>query len=76
MTCAEDMLVTSSLQARSGRLHGRWSACFFDLSGKPLWFILAAGEWRSPAFLDYMDLHKLDADMVLQAHLAESDDET
>ena len=49
---------------------------FFDLSGKPLWFILAAGEWRSPAFLDYMDLHKLDADMVLQAHLAESDDET
>ena len=55
---------------------GTGARALFDLSGKPLWFILAAGEWRSPAFLDYMDLHKLDADMVLQAHLAESDDET
>ena len=26
-------------------------------TGAPLWTILRAGEWRSPAFLTYLDLH-------------------
>ena len=42
-------------------------------SGAPLWEILAAGEWSSPAFLKYVDLHGLDTDLVVQAHACESD---
>ena len=45
------------------------------LPGAPLWVILAAGEWTSPAFLKYLDLHRLEADMVIQAHVDESDGE-
>ncbi len=48
--------------------------CAF-LAGAPLWEILAAGEWRSPAFMDYMDLHKLETDLVVQAHADESESE-
>ena len=44
------------------------------MSGKPLWTILAAGEWRSPAFLDYLDLQKLDADLVFESHLDDESD--
>ena len=42
-------------------------------SGAPLWEILAAGEWSSPAFLKYFDLHRLDTELVVQAHACESD---
>ena len=42
-------------------------------SGAPLHEILRAGEWSSPAFLSYLNLHKLETDMVVQAHLDESD---
>ena len=42
-------------------------------SGAPLWEILAAGEWSSPAFLKYVDLHRLDTELVVQAHACESD---
>ena len=42
-------------------------------SGAPLWEILGAGEWRSPAFLQYLNLHKLEESLVMQAHLEESD---
>ena len=44
------------------------------VQGAPLYEILAAGEWRSPAFLDYLDLHSLERDLVIQAHCDESDD--
>ena len=45
------------------------------LSGASLRTILEAGEWRSPAFMHYLDLDRLEADMVIQAHvLDESDD--
>ena len=44
-------------------------------SGASLKEILTAGEWRSPAFLAYLDLESLEHDFVLQAHLDESDDE-
>ena len=43
------------------------------LQGAALWIILAAGEWRSPAFLAYMDLHQLETDLVVQAHVNDSD---
>jgi hypothetical protein len=49
----------------------------FD-TGAPLHEILAAGEWRSPAFLEYLDRHALERDMVDQSHMIdvlESDDE-
>ena len=36
---------------------------------------LLAGEWRSPAFLKYLDLYALERDAVVQAHLEESEDE-
>ena len=36
-------------------------------SGAPLWQILAAGEWCSPAFLAYLNLHQLETDLVVQA---------
>ena len=46
-------------------------------SGAPLWVILEAGERTSPAFLKYLDLHRLDAELVVQAHAGKSgsDDE-
>ena len=42
--------------------------------GAPLHTILAAGEWRSPAFLDYLDVHKMEVEMVLQGCLDEESD--
>ena len=40
-------------------------------SGATLAEILAAGQWRSPAFLVYADLGALEQGAVLQAHLDE-----
>ena len=44
------------------------------LKGSPLWMILAAGEWRSPAFLSYLDVHKMEVESVLQGVLDEESD--
>jgi hypothetical protein len=44
------------------------------LSGATLYEILMAGEWRSPAFLKYLDLHELESAAVIEAHLAEESD--
>ena len=44
-------------------------------AGAPLHEILNAGEWSSPAFLKYLDLHKLETDLVVQSVLEESDAE-
>ena len=44
-------------------------------SGASLREILRAGEWKSPAFMAYLDLDKLERDLVVQAHLDESGDE-
>ncbi len=43
-------------------------------AGAPLWKILAAGEWRSPAFLDYLDVHRMEVELVLQGCLDEESD--
>ena len=42
--------------------------------GASLYEILMAGEWRSPAFMHYLDTNALEADLVVQAHVAESSD--
>ena len=61
----------------SATLMVRWCAAMPGVAdvcaGAPLYMILAAGEWRSPAFLSYIDLHKLETDLVVQAHLEEED---
>jgi hypothetical protein len=46
----------------------------FCPSGAPLATILAAGEWRSPAFLAYIDQNRLETDVVVAAHQDESDE--
>ena len=50
-------------------LHALWC------SGASLYEILAAGQWRSPAFLDYLSKASLERDLVIEAHMAESDGE-
>ena len=37
--------------------------------------ILDAGEWSSPAFLAYLEKEELEAEVVLQAHLDDSEDD-
>ena len=34
--------------------------------------ILRAGDWKSPAFLQYLDREQLERDRVLEAHLEDS----
>ena len=46
-----------------------------QLGGASLAEILAAGKWSSPAFLKYLDMLQLETDVVVEAHLDESDDE-
>ena len=50
-------------------------ACGRFVAGAPLYEILPAGEWRSPAFVEYLDYWRLEAAVVVQAHLEESEDE-
>ena len=45
------------------------------LSGASLYEILRAGEWRSLAFLSYLNQMALEHDVVLQAHVDESSSE-
>ena len=42
------------------------------LTGASLAVILQAGEWRSPAFLTYLDINRLEGDVVIAAHCDES----
>ena len=44
-------------------------------AGASLREILEAGQWSSPRFLKYLDLDALEKDIVISAHIAESDDE-
>ena len=45
------------------------------ITGAPLWKILAAGEWRSPSFMEYVDQHRLEMELVLQGCLDEESDD-
>ena len=49
------------------------SICECCLLGAPLHAILSAGEWRSPAFLSYLDVERLEKEAIVQAHVDESD---
>ena len=53
------------------RLHDfrRGHARDLQASGANLATILAAGEWRSPAFLQYLDKEELENQAVQQVHL-------
>ena len=78
-TKLREMLSAAGVQgSESYRTHDlrRGHALDLQLSGAPLWEILQAGEWSSPAFLKYLDLHCLDRDLVVQAHAGESDSES
>ena len=68
-----DLGVDKAFQYRTHDLR-RGHARDLQLSGASLIEILKAGEWRSPAFLSYLDLHDLERDAVLEAHLGESSD--
>ena len=48
--------------------------CHVFPQGSPLHVILDAGQWSSPAFLQYLDTNKLDEELVLHAHCDESSD--
>ena len=79
MTSAEDTQWTFSSQAGQLYKYPHSVPLFVQFAtGAPLHEILAAGEWRSPAFLEYLDRHALERDMVDQSHMIdvlESDDE-
>ena len=62
---------------RSHDLRRRGHAGNLRSSGANLSEILRAGEWRSPAFLDYLDVNELESAAVVEAHLEEeSEDDT
>ena len=68
--------------AKDLQLAGKWhlwfcashlfNKCYY--LGSPLHVILEAGQWSSPAFLKYIDINKLDEELVLHAHCDESSD--
>ena len=46
-----------------------------QMNGSSMQQILAAGEWKSPAFLHYMSMVDLELGAVIEAHQAESSSE-
>ena len=46
-----------------------------QMSGASLAEFLAAGEWRSPAYMKYTDLNELEYGVVMQAHVEDSSSE-
>ena len=64
------------LKASLYRTHDfrRGHARDLQASGASLVEILQAGQWKSPAFLNYLDVNSLESEAVLQAHLEESSD--
>ena len=65
-------------EAELYRLHDfrRGHARDLQASGASLALILAAGEWRSPAFLQYLDKEELENQAVRQVRLDETMDES
>ena len=63
---AEDLRISGMFYVPRACVRSAWMH-----RGAPLWKILAAGEWRSPAFLDYLDVHRMEVEMVLQGCLDE-----
>ena len=63
--------------AETYRMHDcrRGHAKDLQQSGSSLAEILQAGKWRSPAFMQYLDMNELEHDAVVAAHLENSSDE-
>ena len=75
LSCLRECLVRAEIpEAKLYRTHDlrRGHARDLQRSGSSLMEILEAGEWRSPAFLTYLDKAQLETDAVIEAHLAES----
>ena len=64
-------------QANMYRLHDlrRGHAKDLQSTGASLKEILEAGQWSSPRFLKYLDLDELEKDFVVEAHVADSDED-
>ena len=67
ITVAKIREVLASLGVSQAEIFGthdfrRGHAKDLQVSGAPLYEILAAGQWKSPAFLAYLDIHKCAAD--------------
>ena len=72
--CLSEMAVPDAKHYRTHDLR-RGHAMDLLQSGSTLYEILSAGEWRSPAFLSYIDYCELEAGAVLEAHADESSSE-
>ena len=66
-----ELKVPKAMEYRTHDLR-RGHARDLQSSGATLYEILSAGEWRSPAFLQYLDISTLERDMVVEAHVDES----
>ena len=69
----EQLRVADAQKYRTHDLR-RGHAKDLQVGGATLAEILRAGEWRSPAFHEYLDLHALERDVVVEAHMGESSD--
>ena len=67
-------LVSNSKEYKSHDIR-RGHADDLRLSGASLVEILRASEWRSPAFMDYLNHQDLERDAVVQAHVEDSSSE-
>ncbi len=67
----------SGAGAAEYRLHDlrRGHARDMQKRGARIGEILAAGQWRSPRFLEYLDKQELEDEAVLEAHLEEESDD-
>ena len=74
MTLRSFLIMFGTVDAEAHRCHDIRRGHARDLQhwGRTLYEILTAGEWRSPAFLDYLDVHELECGAVVEAHLGES----
>ena len=65
--------VTNASRYRTHDLR-RGHARDLQANGSTLREILNAGDWRSPAFLTYLDVNQLEEDAIMEAHIADSSD--
>ena len=78
MNCLRGMLAALHIpDSHLYRTHDlrRGHARDLQARGATLAEILAAGDWRSPSFLKYLDEQQLEEDAVVEAHLCDSSEE-
>ena len=73
-TCLQALGIVDAFKYRTHDIR-RGHARDLQLGGASLYEILRAGEWRSPAFLSYMDKMELECGAALEAHLEDSSDD-